>query len=548
MEEDGTYLYKEGCDDCGSSDAKAVYSSGTTYCFSCAKHSFTEAIESSNSFNKGLAMQDYTPTFIESVPLIRCINKQTLSKFNYGISNGKHITYYFDELGSIVAEKYRTKDKGFSWVGNAKKASLFGQNLWKPNKKISLTVTEGEIDAMSISQIQLNKYPVVSVPNGAAAATKDIKKSLEWILGFKELVICFDNDKVGQEAALSVAKLFPPKFVRIAVLPKKDANEMLANGLITDLSNALRDAKPFTPDGILTGNTIIDRLMEEKDITSYPFPDFMSGTNEKTLGIRMGELDTFTSSTGSGKTTLIKQLQHHYLNSTEMNQAIIHLEEPLEHTAKDLVGIDMDIRVQLNKNIDKKDYIECAKTLFNRVDDQGNNRLCLYDSFGSIDTEDLYNKIRFMVNGLDCKIIWLDHLSILVSGLGQAGDERRAIDAIMHGLKSLTIELGCYIGLVVHLNNNTQTPFEEGAIPTINNLRGSGGIKQLSNQVYAFSRNQMAETIKERNTSTFTVLKSRFTGNTGNSDTFFYNNITGKLEKPQESSFEGEDLYKVSSF
>ena len=158
--------------------------------------------------------------------------------------------------------------------------------------------------------------------------------------------------------------------------------------------------------------------------------------------------------------------------------------------------------------------------------------MSLYDSFGSMDSEDLYNKIRFMVKGLDCKVIWLDHLSILVSGLGQAGDERRAIDSIMHELKSLTIELNCFIGLVVHLNNNTQTPFENGGDITINNLRGSGGIKQLSDAILALSRNQQAESEEERNTTKVSVLKNRYTGETGVSDMVFYNGNTGKFETP----------------
>lgn len=523
------FMYKRNCEDCGSSDACAVYASGNTHCFSC---DITHKNREQHLTTGTTQMSEYNPSVIEyATASIRDINTETLKKFSYGRSGEKHITYYFDDTGSIVAEKYRTKDKDFSWNGNAKSVRLFGSQLWKPHKKISITITEGEIDAMSISQLQNNMYPVVSVPNGAAAAVKDVKKSIEWLLGFKEVVLCFDNDKVGQEAANKVAKLFPPKFVRIASLPLKDANEMLRKGRGFDLKNCLRDAKPFTPDGIISGVDIMSRLENETKTVSFPFPDFMEDTNNKTLGIRLGELDTYTSGTGSGKTTLIKQLQLHYFKTTDMNQALIHLEEPLEHTARDLVGMEMGTRLQFNDEVDKETYIDKARDLFTATDTEGYNRFCLYDSFGSMDAQDLYNKIRFMVNGLNCKVIWLDHLSILVSGLGSEGDERRIIDSIMHELKSLTVELGCYIGLIVHLNNNTQTPFENGGVPTLNNLRGSGGIKQLSNSVYSFSRNQQAEDDTERNTSLFSVLKCRYTGQTGPADYMHYNGSTGRLEK-----------------
>ena len=527
--ESGEYLYKGECEDCGSSDANAHYSDGNTHCFSCGvTHREVELTY------EGKPMEEFNPTYIDYPPNIRGVNEVTLKKFQYGVSGAKHATYYHNSKGELVAEKYRGKDKTFSWKGNAKQAGLFGQSLWKPHKKISITITEGEIDAMSISQLQNNKYPVVSVPNGANSARKDIKRQLEWLLGFKEVVLCFDNDEAGETAAEQVASLFPPKFVRIAKLPLKDANEMLKSGRSFELSNALRDAKQYTPDGILQGADIIEALMAEDNTVSYPFPDFLPTTNKMLGGIRMSELMTITAGTGSGKTTLIKQLQHHYLKETHLNQALIHLEEPLAETARDLVGISMETRVHLANNVNKEELRKKAEEIFLAVDTEGQSRLNLYDTFGSMDSSDLYNKIRFMVKGLDCKIIWLDHLSILVSDLGQEGDERRAIDSIMHNLKSLTVELGCFIGLVVHLNNNTQTPFEEGGTITINNLRGSGGIKQLSNSVIAISRNQQAEDEHERNTVKVSILKNRFSGETGISDKVAYNGFTGKFEPATE--------------
>lgn len=524
-ESTGEYMYKGGCDECGSSDANAHYTDGNTHCFSCGVTKRNQPRTEVSKMEK-----EFNPNVIDFPSTIRGVSRHTLEKFNYGVNNGTHLTYYYDSNNVIVAEKRRTREKDFSWAGNAKKATLFGQQIWKANKKLAITITEGEIDAMSISQMQNNKYPVVSVPNGANSAKKDIKRQLEWLLGFREVVLCFDNDKAGQQAAEEVAALFPPKFVRIAKLPLKDANDMMLNNRAIELSNALRDAQVFTPDGILKGLDIIDRLENEESVVSYPFPDFMPKTNDMLGGIRLSELMVVTAGTGSGKTTMLKQLQYHYYKDTKLNQALIHLEEPLKTTARDLVGISMDVRVQLNDKVDKKLYIQKAKEIFESVDDDGQSRFCLYDTFGSMNSQDLYNKIRFMVKGLDCKIIWLDHLSILVSDLGQQGDERRAIDAIMHELKSLTVELDCFIGLVVHLNNNTDTPFEEGGSVTINNLRGSGGIKQLSDSVIALSRNQQAETEYERNTTKISILKNRYSGATGISDYIFYDGFTGKFK------------------
>jgi len=223
-----------------------------------------------------------------------------------------------------------------------------------------------------------------------------------------------------------------------------------------------------------------------------------------------------------------------------MNQALIHLEEPLTKTAKDLVGIAMDTRLHLNKEVAKEEYMIKANELFRSVDSEGQARFCLYDTFGSMESQDLYNKIRFMAKGLDCKIIWLDHLTILISDLGEGTDERRAIDTIMLKLKSLAVELDCFIGLIVHLNNNTQTPFEEGGKISLNNLRGSGAIKQISDGVLALSRNQLAEDPIEKNTTKLSVLKNRFSGETGSAGEIYYNPSTGKFELPTEVSTEGD--------
>lgn len=113
----------------------------------------------------------------------------------------------------------------------------------------------------------------------------------------------------------------------------------------------------------------------------------------------------------------------------------------------------------------------------------------------------------------------------------EGGDERKRIDSIMHNLKSLTVELGIYIGLIVHLRKTSQgKSFEQGAVPSLDDLRGSGGIKQLANGVYALSRDQQAENAVARNTSQIHSLKCRRTGETGPADFIAFNKETGCME------------------
>jgi len=541
--EESQYLHKTSCDACGSSDANAVYANGNTHCFSCGKTVHADKLGRSPNH---VVERNINLLEVEIRALnVRKITEETCRKYGYGYANGKQVATYYNNEGQPVAQKLRSPSKDFSWIGNAKQSTLFGQHVWAPHPKKRVVLTEGEIDALTVSQLQENKWAVLSVPNGAHSAERDVRKHLEYLGGFKEVVILFDMDEQGQEAAKAVANLLPPNKALIAKLPMKDANEMLVAGRGAEVIQALWDAKRFMPDGIVTGQDILTRLKQVKNDTSYPFPDFMPLLNLKTKGIRLGELDVFTSGTGMGKSSLIKQLQLHIFKTTELNQGLIHLEEPLEFTAKSLVGLDLNTRLHLGHFISQEVIDSKAEEIFLATDTQDFNRVNLYDAFGSVGEQELYNKIRFMVKGMGCQVIWLDHLSILVSNLGQDSDERRTIDSIMHNLKSLTQELGCYIGLVVHLNNGTTgKTFEEGAVPNLNNLRGSGGIKQLSDSVYALSRNQQADTETERNTATLTVLKCRYTGDTGTADKIYYNPQTGVFETPppEQSSFPDEDL------
>jgi len=74
-----------------------------------------------------------------------------------------------DQGGRIVAQKVRGANKKFSTAGDFKidKLQLFGQHLWQSNGRRAVIV-EGELDAMSLSQAQGNKRPVVLLSMASA--------------------------------------------------------------------------------------------------------------------------------------------------------------------------------------------------------------------------------------------------------------------------------------------------------------------------------------------------------------------------------------------
>lgn len=526
------------CEDCGSSDALSIYDDGHTHCFSCQKtRQGDSAVEPSSKPKapKGDVLPGQ-PRAIKS----RGLTEETCRFWSYHMveHNGKTVqcANFFDDHKQKVAQKFRYPDKTFPWRGDKKAfKGLYGQWLWRDGGR-RVVITEGEIDALSVSQLQQNKWPVVSLVDGAGSAEKGIKEAIMWLEGFDEVVLLFDNDEAGREAEAKARVLFSPGKCKIARLPEglKDPSDALTSNRGREIINAIWEAKGYKPDGLLSGSSVLERLRERPEVTSYPYPDSMEGMNEKTYGIRLGELDTWTSGTGMGKTTVIKMLQHHFFHTTPFNQALVHLEETLEDTAESLISYEVGKRLHLpdvRAEMDNEEYWRVARELFDATDDEGKHRLQLYDAFGSVGDNRLYELIRHIAVAEGCRIIWLDHLSILVSDTEENEDERRRIDRIMHKLKSLAIELNIYIGLISHLKKAPQgRSFEEGYVPSLDDLRGSGSIKQLSNGVYALSRDQQAENEAARNTSTVTVLKCRYTGRTGTADHLLFDQTSGHLE------------------
>jgi hypothetical protein len=102
---------------------------------------------------------------------------------------------------------------------------LYG--MWRAQGDLSVVIVEGEIDALSVSQAFKHKYAVVSLPNGSKDAAYNCQRYYEWLDGFKKIVLMFDQDEPGRLATEEAAAVLPIGKVCVAVLPRKDANEVL---------------------------------------------------------------------------------------------------------------------------------------------------------------------------------------------------------------------------------------------------------------------------------------------------------------------------------
>lgn len=527
--QESTLLKKGPCPDCGSSDACASYDDGHTFCFSCEKHtpaevSWVPKLKEHKAVNVGGA--GLIPIYFDQLAS-RKITEQTCQKWGYGKGkmNGQpvQVATYCDNDGNPVAQKIRFKGKDFRIVGDPSAMALYGQHLWRDGGRM-VVVTEGEIDALSVSQVYGNKYPVVSLPNGAPSAKKAILKSLDWLEKFDSVIFCFDNDQPGRKAAVECATALSPGKAKIAKLPLKDASEMLQQGRGKELIDLIWEAKTYRPDGIVSGDDVWNIITKVDKAQSFPYP--WHGMNEMARGIRTGELVTFCAGSGVGKSAVCKEIVHHLVMEHKLKVGFIALEESVKRTALSLMGIQMNKPVHLDMSLASEDEMEDAYQTVIK------DNLVFYDHFGSLDNDNLLNRIRYMVRSLGCRFIVLDHISLVVSGL-DGGDERRNLDNAMTRLRSLVQETGVGMLVVSHLKRpDGNKGHEEGQRTTLAQLRGSAAIGQLSDMVFGLERD--LQDPDSRDVTTVRCLKNRFTGMTGVACHVRYNRDSGRLSEAMD--------------
>lgn len=532
--EGSVFLRHAACDNCGSSDANGVYSDGHTHCFSCGTTRPGDSSGHHDQADSGVfgsaAGQDgrrllldgqgsHVSGRVQGIPNRR-LDETTCKLWHYEVGeyNGKpcHIANYRDPHGKPIAQKIRLPNKEFTFAGDAKNVGFYGEWLWNKGKR--LVICEGEIDALSMSQVMGNKWPVVSVPNGAQGASKTIKKRYDYLENFEEIILMFDMDEPGRKAAAECAELLPVGKAKIASLPLKDANEMLVAGRTEELMRAFWDAKPYRPDGLLVSKDLKEAILVADDKgLSFPF----SGLNDKLHGIFPAALYTVTSGSGLGKTTFMRELAYHLHVTHQKKVGMLMLEETTKRTVRSLVGL------HLNKLIDSDLSNTSPEEMAGAFDDLFKERdIALYDHFGSTEVDNILARIRYMARAMDCTHIILDHLSILISGL-QMDDERRMIDVAMTKLRTLVQETGITLFLVSHLKRPSgDKGHEDGAVVALGQLRGSHAIAQLSDAVIGL---QKPSDDPNGDTTELVVLKNRFTGERGSAGILNYSRETGRL-------------------
>jgi len=530
--QDEVIVERGECPDCDSSDG-LITRETHSHCYVCGNHTF---FNTNRERTKPVVRMLHADTSIPNLddtkvgPLTeRNLTKETVKHYGVRLELNKqgivvkHMYPYCSDDGTVIAYKEReVEGKKFRSHGAISKSMLFGQTLFPKGGK-TLTLCEGEIDTMSAFQMQGSKYPHVGFKN-AQSAYKDAKKHWEWINSFDEVYLSMDSDEAGVRAAKEVASLFPKK-AKIVELQLKDNGEYLEKHREKEYVNLWWRATLYKPDDIISGyDRAFNILNAPRAEAAFDYP--WEGLNKKTYGIRTGEMSTIIAGSGSGKTCVSREIAYNILKEhPDTNIGLLFLEETGWETTRGLVSLELDKPTHLPDTIVTEDELKAGT-----MATWGTDRVhTLSESWKENTVDYICDKISYFAKGLDCKFVVLDHISFMVSD--NPGDERKMLDEIAHKLKALTVELDIHLSIVAHCKRVSGKPLEEGGKATLADIRGTAGIGQLSNMVYALERDGQNDDPITANTTTVRVVKNRFSGRTGIACYLYYDEFTGRLEE-----------------
>lgn len=442
---------------------------------------------------------------VEAIPN-RGLTRETCARYGYRIGEFKggrcHIAPYTDTAGRIVAQKVRFSVEGkkaFTFLGEPKEAGLFGSRLLEARGGKMVVITEGEIDALSVSQVMGNNWPVLSVPNGAKGAARDIRPFISALEKYESVVLAFDMDEPGRKAVEAVTALFTPGKVRDAQLPEgfKDPNDMVKANKSKGLVDAIFGATSSRPDGIRTVSDIRDKAMLPATWgRPWPWPGFTAAT----YGMQSPYVYSWGAGVGSGKTTTMKQIMvcimrpdlipdHSHLRDGNGDPitippprkvGCIFFEENPAKTLRSLAGMILGLR------LNKPDVVYTDDQL-NAAIDSLDGLFFPLDTFGAKDWATIRANVLHLILVEGVLDICIDPLTALVAN---ADDERRELDTIMADISGIAGTHGATIHLVSHLTTPAGTAHEEGGRVLEKHFTGSRAVARWSYGMLGLERDK----------------------------------------------------------
>lgn len=515
---------ENGLDTAG--DNLAVYADGK-YCQSCGYKEKLAPME-----NKIKTMSALIPgTVVElrdrKLSLSTCEKYNVRTKSYTGKLGGgdlvEHLVTIFPLYvdGKVARQKIRSKSEKsiMAQRGNMECKKLFGQQAFSPTKKLPVIVTEGEYDAMAA--YQMSGLPAVSILNGAQGASKDILNNMEWLSGWREVLLCFDMDEPGRNAVTTCLNILEPGSTRNIILPEKDANEMLLEGRVDDFKKCLSAAEVIKPTTIVFPEEIIEDIVKPPAYGSnWPWK-FMT---KVTYGNRLGEVYMLAGDTSVGKTQITYEIVcQHLQNGCKVG--LIDLERQTAQTMQRIIGC------MHNQVLHVPSSEKYPEEMIRKEVAKMKESIALYrPESGKLTIESVLVNIRYLNKAYGMTFFVLDNLTALSVNMGAGVKEHEYASMVTGQLVQIAKELNVTIFIINHLikapvqlnaditmgddfvykTNKEGLSWETGRMPEIGHIYGGGKVAKLPDYLIVCSRNRLSTDDVEKRTIHVKFLKTRF--------------------------------------
>lgn len=519
---------------CGSKAGLQVFEDEgkyTGYCFACRTYvpdpygdGVPPVFQPRTQEQRAYELAEITETYQTLDLPTRKLKAETLAYFGVkvGVSEEDGVTVnsvffpYGNERG-LTAYKFRDLvDKKHMWcIGSFKEAKMFGWGRAIRSGQRTLYITEGEFDAMALYQIlkdgnrnsdyAADNPAVVSLKSGASSAVRDVLAVLPEIRKhFQDVVLVFDTDAPGVDAAQQVSRVFPE--ASVATLPCKDANDCLVQGASKACKAAVLFRHAKAKNTRLVYGSSLAEAAREPPVMGLSWP--WKKLTEMTRGIRRGETLYFGAGVKMGKSELVNAIACHLITHHHKKVFLIKPEEAMPKSYKMLVGkaagrVFHDPSVVFNQ-----EAWDVAEPLI------GDNAI-FCDVYQFVSWDQLKEDIRYAVVHDGVQDVMIDPITCLTNQMGsaQANEELVRLTAELSAMAKdhdFTAYLFC------HLKAPPDVPHERGGKILSTQFAGSRAMMRSCNYMMGLRGNKDPELpVFERNMRYLDLLEDREFGTSG---------------------------------
>ncbi|MBB5509587.1 toprim domain-containing protein [Paraburkholderia atlantica] len=409
----------------------------------------------------------------------RKLSLETIQAFKVGASKSDDaIVFPFLRNDELVNVKHLMLErdangKKKTWQAQDAEPCLLGWHLIPDDTKAVLIV-EGELDAMSLYQYGL---PALSINQGAGNH-QWIDQDYEYLERFQEIFLWFDNDEAGKKGVAEVAARLGLERCRIVSYRLKDANEALQAGVPQEeILEAVAAAQRIEPSDLKTPESYLDDVIEMfsgqpigHTGSPLPWPAW-----QERVRLRPAELSVWTGINGHGKSDLLGNVLINLIQNDERICIFSGEIKPKMLLYRLTVQACATNRAPIP-------FVKAASAWMT-------GSMWLYDHVGSVSQEKLLETFRYAAKRYRVTHFVID--SLMKCGIAE--DDYKGQKQFIDALCDFKNDFNVHVHLIAHARKGESEDKAPGKL----DIKGTGAISDLADNVFTVWRNKKKELERE---------------------------------------------------